>query len=288
MPASDRGATALVLGDDKPVYETESMHQTQKGAVTSGPLRAPERARGRAGASFVLGSSPAEYTTTTSSSMIKYDALKAGRTVERMPKPTQPAIAFGDDTVEYVTNRMSEEGSSVRKAAQRYIPASGLSSLSALPKASPKATVDRAKLAGVSWKLGSDVWKPESAATASFQWPTPSASGPAAPVRPVAAGSGPVKSNIHFGDEPGRFTTESAGVFSAPDTSSGGGRQPILKPGGSGSVSFGSDAVMYKSAYSSSLGAIEGADLGAATAARTALKQSACHSVAGYGFSVAF
>jgi hypothetical protein len=246
---ADRHTRHFVLGDDAPVYESETMSQARGGVSTTdktGPAPrkppTPTSAATRSGPSAIMfGNSTPEYTTTTGSSMVNYNVSAP----QRQTKPAQAAIVFGDDSVDFVSNRMAEEGLMSRKLGQRYDPKATVGGDKT--GAPVRASVDKPALAGVSWKLGTDEWKPQTSAAADFAWPTmESTSGPRQS-RVV------VRSNIHLGDDGSAFVTEAKGSYSQPDATLG-GRQPSARPLGGGAIVFGSDSVSYKSAAAAAHG----------------------------------
>ena len=263
--AAERHARHFVLGDDTPEYESVTMRQARDIAdAKPTEARVADRKRGHGPASFTFGYEAPQYATTTSSSMVDYGSKGA----ERAPRPVQPAFVFGDDSVDYVSNRMAEEGIMARKIGQRYVPNAGNAAAVLARSDSGGARKDTTALAGVSWKLGSDAWEPTSSASADYKWPEGvTATVLAKPLAPVS--SGVVRSNVHMGDDGARFTTEARGQYAAPDPASG-GRQASFKPN-SGKIEFGSDKVDYASAYSATFAGKAGD--ASSMLARTAAKE---------------
>lgn len=110
---------SIQLGDDSSIWETAA--QASAKAADAATLTRPEARRGQAPASFTFGSSAPEYSTTSSEAT---SAVASSKTIPRTAAAAKSSsvIVMGDDAVDYVTNRMSEEGSQTKTLKQRYVP----------------------------------------------------------------------------------------------------------------------------------------------------------------------
>ena len=117
--------------------------------------------------SFTLGSAAPDYSTTTGS-----DLKNPGVRMEprRQVDLQRTNLVLGSDSVDYVSNRMSEEGLQSRKLGRRYDPKSGASCESSKGMQAAPARAD-VNLAAVSWTMGSAKWEPEASAASDFKWP---------------------------------------------------------------------------------------------------------------------
>ena len=239
---SDLQSRHFTLGDDKTDYESTTAAQSVSGSAVDAAARARERevaARRKKelqGVSFTLGSSAPEYSTTTGSDMTNPGVKMEPR---RQVDLQRTNLVLGDDSVDYVSNRMSEEGLQSRKLGLRYQPKSGASCLSVKGMAVAPSR-SKAELASTSWTMGSASWEPEASAAADYSWPDADRSKAArAPTQPTSR-----KSHLQFGDDPVRYRSATAGAYAYPH---GAERRPPMRPDNKVSYELGTAAPEYVS-----------------------------------------